>query len=187
MTPNPILIHYCRCAEKYSRSHLHTTAKENWLEMGLLSITFSTRTTADGQLAIEVYIWYPIFQKSVLRHGISRHDEIANLLGVATKPFMRQHKAQVTEMQWSILCYVKSLHDMLNINAVEGPAPGHDSAQGVQSAPGKGSAIRTHLKPNKVRFPELLPSFSPRKCTKKALEILMRQNLAHHYHMFYYL
>lgn len=48
----PIL--YSRCAERYSRIRLETAAQNNWLEMGMLSITFAIRTTPDGQLAIEL-------------------------------------------------------------------------------------------------------------------------------------
>ena len=43
-----------RFAEKYSKTRLDAMAKNHWLQMGLLYITFVTRTTLDGQLAIEV-------------------------------------------------------------------------------------------------------------------------------------
>lgn len=47
-------IHPYRCADKYSRIRLDTAAKKHWLEMGLLSITFATQVTVEGQVAIEV-------------------------------------------------------------------------------------------------------------------------------------
>ena len=48
------LIKYLRLAEKSSGPKLDQSAKQNWLEMGLLSITFYVRTTPNGQLAVEV-------------------------------------------------------------------------------------------------------------------------------------
>ena len=121
----------------------------------------------------------------MLKNIILRHDEIANLLGVAAEPFIGQHKAQVTEMQQSILCYMKLLQDILSTDTGERPAPGLGLAHGIgshetESAPG------THLRLNKAGFPELLPSFSPQKCTKRGLEILMRQYLSHHHCKFVY-
>ena len=36
------------------KSLVSQSAKQNWLEMGLLSITFYVRTTSNGQLAVKV-------------------------------------------------------------------------------------------------------------------------------------
>ena len=109
-------------------------------------------------------------------------------MGVAAKPFIQQHKAQVTEMQWSILHYIKSLQDMLSIDTGGGPAlglSGLGSAHGFESAPETRLAPGTYLRLNEAGFLELLPSFFPQKCTKKELEILMRQYLSHHYRKFF--
>lgn len=103
---------------------------------------------------------------------------MANFLGVAADPFIQQHKTQITEMQRLILRYVKSLQDMLNTHSHRRAAPG------MGSAPGQGSAPGIYIRLTPAGFPELLPSFSARGCTKKQLESLMRQYLAHHYRMF---
>lgn len=84
-------------------------------------------------------------------------------------------------MQRLVLLYVKSLQDMVNRESVvggAGPAPGTKSALGTKSAPG------THLQLNEAGFPEVLASFDAHKCSKRELEILMRQYLSHHYRMF---
>ena len=44
----------CRLAEKNWMRQLNKDSKTHWLQMGLLSITFVSRTTPGGQLAIEV-------------------------------------------------------------------------------------------------------------------------------------
>jgi hypothetical protein len=51
--PMPSLT-YSRLADRHSRVRFEKSAKTDWLEMGLLSISFVARTTPDGQLAIEV-------------------------------------------------------------------------------------------------------------------------------------
>jgi hypothetical protein len=89
----------------------------------------------------------------------------------------------VTEMQRLILRYVKSLQDILNMDSVEGSAPGPELAQNNRSAPGTGSATGTEFRLDEGRFPEVRSSFIPRKCTKKELEMAMREYLGHHYRM----
>ena len=51
---DPDLIKHLRLAETSSGRKFDRSAQQNWLEMGLLSITFNVRTTPSGQLAIEV-------------------------------------------------------------------------------------------------------------------------------------
>ena len=103
----------------------------------------------------------------MLKDIILRHDEIANLLGVAAEPFIGQHKAQVTEMQRSILCYMKSLQDMLSTDTGERLAPGLGSAHGIGSAPEMELAPGTHLRLNEAGFPEL-PHFLHRNVPKRS-------------------
>ena len=103
----------------------------------------------------------------MLKDIILRHDEIANLLGVAAEPFIGRHKAQVTEMQQSILCYMKSLQDMLSTDTGERLAPGLGSAHGIGSAPEMELAPGTHLRLNEAGFPEL-PHFLHRNVPKRS-------------------
>lgn len=51
-----LLYIYCRIAERSCYKRWDNVAHSNWLEMGVLSITFFTRTTPDGQLAVEMYV-----------------------------------------------------------------------------------------------------------------------------------
>ncbi|KIM34658.1 hypothetical protein M413DRAFT_33125, partial [Hebeloma cylindrosporum] len=83
-----------RLAEKKSMKRMADIALANWLEMGLLTISFVTRTTPDGQLAIEV------------------HDPIPNLLGVPASTFKDLYQAQINEVMRLILEYVKSVKGM---------------------------------------------------------------------------
>lgn len=46
----------CRMAAQYAQKHFNVMAQNNWLEMGVLSITIFARTTPDGQLAVEMYV-----------------------------------------------------------------------------------------------------------------------------------
>ena len=48
------LTKYLRLAKKSSGPKLDQSAKQNWLEMGLLSVTFYVHTTPSGQLAVEL-------------------------------------------------------------------------------------------------------------------------------------
>ena len=88
-------------------------------------------------------------------------------------------------MQQSILRYVKSLQDMLSIDTGGGLALGLGLAHGFGSAPETGPALGTYLRLNEAGFLELLSSSFLQKCTKKELNILMRQYFSHHYHNFF--
>ena len=73
---------------------------------------------------------------------------------------------------------------MLSIDTGGRPALGLGLAHGFGLAPEMGLA-GTYLRLNEAGFPESLPSFFLQKCTKKELEILIRQYLSHHYHKFF--
>ena len=53
---------YLRLAKKSSGPKLDQSAKQNWLEMGMLSITFYVHTTPSGQLAVKVWVPWTILQ-----------------------------------------------------------------------------------------------------------------------------
>ena len=44
---------YDRLAEKYSCKRVEETAREHWLEMGMLSVTFTAYTAPDGLMVID--------------------------------------------------------------------------------------------------------------------------------------
>ena len=43
-------------AAQYAHKRFTTAAQHNWLEMGVLSITFFTWTAPDGQVAVDMYM-----------------------------------------------------------------------------------------------------------------------------------
>jgi len=95
-------------AGKFSEKRLTQVSKSNWLEMGLLTVNFVARTTPDGQLAIEMYVYTP-YNNSLGCDDTNRHEMIHDHLGVPSIGFEKQHSAKVQEMKRMVLDYVKSL------------------------------------------------------------------------------
>ena len=51
--PMPMPMLYDRLAEKNSRKRVEETAREHWLEMGMLSVTFTAYTAPDGLMVVD--------------------------------------------------------------------------------------------------------------------------------------
>jgi hypothetical protein len=52
--PAPVLIFFIRLAEEKWKSRLNKTTKENYLEMGLVSITVVGYTRKNGQFVVDM-------------------------------------------------------------------------------------------------------------------------------------
>ncbi|KAF8805954.1 hypothetical protein BYT27DRAFT_7257783 [Phlegmacium glaucopus] len=71
-------------------------AREQWLELGAVSITFSAYTGQDGKTVVDA------------------HDHILKMMSVSARSFLGTYKTEVTQMKRLIMEYVKTLQTIAN-------------------------------------------------------------------------
>ena len=153
-------------AAKSSEKRLTHAATGNWLEMGLLSVNFVARTTPDGQLALEMYVYNP-YNHSLGCDNTNRHDIIHTLLGVPSIGFEKQHQAKTQEMKRMVLDYVKSLKGMTG--------PTGPEAEPTVQTPGQKWLV------TEAGFPKIPANWKWFELNKIDLEHLFRDYISRHY------
>jgi hypothetical protein len=97
-----------RLAEEKWYSRFTKNTKENYNEMGLLSISVVAYTRKDGQFAINMYVSV-IFIVIIYNENIVRHDNIGDMLGVRGRSFQEMYEDKTNDLMRSVNEYIKTL------------------------------------------------------------------------------
>ena len=103
--------------------------------------------------------------------SISRHDQMADLMGLKIPLFCEKNKDLVDNLKRSMLHYVKGLQDITANVTTEGPDNG---------------ALGNQIKLSESGYPILPDAAVWRSAYKKDLEVMARTYLSHHYSKFHY-
>ncbi|KAF8157788.1 hypothetical protein BJ912DRAFT_936593 [Pholiota molesta] len=149
--PAPLKIQY---AEKYAVKRWDKVATEQYKEMGLLTLSFVTRTVEGGALNCEL------------------HDRIGPLLGLPGASFETRHKGLVLEIKKLIFAYITDVKDALN-GGIAGAAPSGQADPKIIE--------RSAIEVTPAGYPKLMANCDPLKLQKRELELLSRNYIGEHY------
>ncbi|KAF8161866.1 hypothetical protein BJ912DRAFT_935778 [Pholiota molesta] len=150
--PAPLKIQY---AEKYAVKRWDKVATEQYKEMGLLTLSFVTRTVEGGALNCEL------------------HDRIGPLLGLPGASFETRHKGLVLEIKKLIFAYITDVKDALN-GGIAGAAPSGQADPKIIE--------RSAIEVTPAGYPKLMANCDPLKLQKRELELLSRNYIGEHYY-----
>ncbi|KAF8186703.1 hypothetical protein BJ912DRAFT_927055 [Pholiota molesta] len=151
--PAPLKIQY---AEKYAVKRWDKVATEQYKEMGLLTLSFVTRTVEGGALNCEL------------------HDRIGPLLGLPGASFETRHKGLVLEIKKLIFAYITDVKDALN-GGIAGAAPSGQADPKIIE--------RSAIEVTPAGYPKLMANCDPLKLQKRELELLSRNYIGEHYYL----
>lgn len=113
-----------RFAEEKWYSRFTKAAKENYLEMGLLTFSVVFYTRKNGQLAVDMWVDYVPIYNRLHDNFLHSHENIAEHLGNTCKSFKQMHESKATEIMRSVHEYIKTVKAGARTGAGAGSGPG---------------------------------------------------------------
>jgi hypothetical protein len=156
-------------AEKLMVKRVGENDRRNWLEMGVVSITFTAYTAPDGQLVIDRLVMHSISIYDLNGGGLYSHDNMGDHMSLLTRPFIQTYEDDVKNMKRNLLAYMKTLRALADPNVLTFPTPAMKKAEQVS----------VKMTPNGS---PILPDLADiQSYNKQALEDLLALYLGHHY------
>ena len=158
-----------RMADKFTTKWVSENDRQNWLEMGVVSITFTAYTAPDGQLVIDRYDNIDLPSAFVSWMWSYSHDNMADHISLLTRPFTQIYEDDVERMKRNLMAFMKTLRSLAESNMPTFPTPAMKKAEQVS------------LKITPNGSPILPDVGTMQSYNKQALEDLLALYLGHHY------